>query len=96
MHDPRSHDTHDPCHTCGAEGCPGSSPMPAGPVHGWRMVVAALALFLLPAALGLGGSLLAGPSEAGRLGGALAGVVVGLVTVVVVGRRMRHEQAADG
>jgi len=67
----------------------GDAPKPApGGLTGWRLVVSAFAVFLLPLALALGGAMLVGGGQVGRVLGALCGLIVGGGLGVVIARRV--------
>lgn len=71
------------CDVCRA----GDDPKPSsGGLVGWRLVVSAVAVFLVPLASALGGAVLAGGAEPAKLLGALCGLIVGLAIGVAVSR----------
>ena len=63
-----------------------------GNIHGWRLVVNATGIFLLPLALAVAGAFWGGPSAARQLLGATVGFIVGLAPAVAVSTIMRSRR----
>jgi len=55
-------------------------------VTGWRLVVGALAVFVLPLVLAIAGAAVSGGGDARQLLGALIGLAAGLAAGVVIAR----------
>jgi len=75
------------CPTCPGTG--GNDESHAG-LCGWRLAAAAAAVFLVPPALAIAGSLVAGPTTAARSAGAAVGLAVGAAAAVLVARLTRR------
>ena len=81
------------CPTCPVGG--GELPLPTAPnaLAGWRLIVAAVAAFLLPLALAVLGGIVVGNMAGGtsdaRTGAGLGGLLVGIVLAVLIGRFIR-------
>ena len=67
----------------------------AGNLHGWRLVLPAVTVFLLPLAFAVGGMIVArslpfaSQSEVARAGVAVISLIVGIVIAIVVMRQIR-------
>jgi len=69
-----------PC-AVGCSRCRAGQDGPAAPgaLAGWRLVLAAVVVFLLPLATAAGGAILVGPVAGWQLAGAMAGLAVGVI-----------------
>jgi len=72
------------CHNCHDE-----STRDTGGLAGWKLVVPAVLVFLLPAALGSAGAMMAGPGPIRELIGAVAGLAAGLWIAFIAARQLR-------
>ena len=77
------------CPQCGAV-----APPPAGRLRGWRVVLAAMGVFLWPPAAALAGAMLIGTNEVGQFLGAVVGLLFG-VAVALVGARLLNRLPED-
>ena len=75
--------------TCGGQcsHCSLGREVPGAP-RGWRLVLPAMATFLLPLALAVAGVLAAGSDGARQTAGAFAGLLVGVAAAVLGGRML--------
>ena len=72
------------CARCLGEAEP--APVTTDPLAGWRMALASGVCFLLPVALAATGAMWSGPTLAGEICGASAGLVTGVLVAVVAVR----------
>ena len=71
---------------CGACRVVGDPKPASGRLTGWRLAVSAIAVFLLPPGLALGGAALVAGGEAVEFAAALGGLAVGLTVGVAISR----------
>jgi len=71
------------CPQCGGAVAPAS----AGRLRGWRVVLAAMGVFLWPPAAALAGAMVIGTNEVGQFLGAVVGLLF-CVAVALVGARL--------
>ena len=83
------------CANCPVSNCPMKQEQAAPLAHGRRLAGVALGTFLLPIALAVVGSLVAGGSEARQLLGAVLGFLVGLGAAVAYVRFV-YRREPDG
>ncbi|GAB4222720.1 MAG: hypothetical protein Kow0062_21230 [Acidobacteriota bacterium] len=85
-----------PCGGCTlCEAGPGDGTPPEAPYAGWRLVGAAAWFFLVPLALAIAGSLLAGPGDAARWFGGVLGLAAGMLLAAALGRRASRREAQE-
>ncbi len=77
---------------CGACRVVGDPKPARGGLTGWRLAVSAIAVFLVPPGLALGGAALVAGGEAAKFAGALGGLAVGLAIGVAVSRLVSRTQ----
>ncbi len=75
-----------PCVGCGSCGSNRLEAPPDSALSGWRLGVAAAAVFVLPLVLAAVGAMALGPGRGGQLGGALVGLAVGLAGGIGIGK----------
>lgn len=68
------------------DGCAGCSrtaePTATGPLRSWRLVLAAMGVFLWPLSAALAGALLIGTNEVGQFLGAVVGLLFGVAVAL--------------
>ena len=76
--------------------CHDEAPEDTGGLSGWKLIVPAVLVFLLPAALASAGAMLAGPEPIWELIGAAVGLAAGLWIAFIAARQLRSMHKDKG